>query len=189
MLLVLARYWWIFLLKGLFAIALGILAFVTPIKTLFAVLLVWGVFAVVEGVASIVQGIVGRRQHQALWPMVIVGLLGVAAGIIAWAWPGLTAFVLLAFIAFWSIFRGIFEIVAAIRIRKEIEGEWLLILAGLLSVVFGLVLLIRPGVGLLTLMFILGVYALLVGVATVFLALRLRKLKTVLEPGGTPATV
>ena len=103
-----------------------------------------------------------------------MGLSGIAAGILTFAWPGITAFVLLLFIAGWAMATGVLEIVGAIRLRKEIENEWLLIASGVLSVIFGLILVAQPGTGALALLYVIGTYAILFGILEVWLSLRLR---------------
>ena len=109
------------------------------------------------------------------WLEVLRGVAAIVFGILAFAWPGITAFILLFFIAGWAIVLGIFEIIGAIRLRKEIEGEWLLILNGAISVLFGLLLLWRPGVGALAVVWIIGAYAILLGIIYVIFGLKLRK--------------
>jgi uncharacterized membrane protein HdeD (DUF308 family) len=108
------------------------------------------------------------------WWLAIVGLLGIAAGILTFAWPGITALVLLLFIAFWAIAIGVMQIVGAIKLRKEIDNEWLLIFCGVLSVLFGLILIVQPQTGALALVFLIGFYAILEGIGLVALSQRLR---------------
>jgi hypothetical protein len=108
------------------------------------------------------------------WWLALVGLFGIAAGILTFAWPGITALVLLLFIAGWAIATGVSQIVGAIRLRKEIENEWLLIASGVLSVIFGLILVAQPGTGALALLYVIGIYAVLYGILEVWLSLRLR---------------
>ena len=172
----LTRSWWVFLLRGIFAVILGIVAFARPMTTLWALVVIWGAYAVAEGVMALWAGIADDGRAQRRWFLVVAGLAGVLAGIGAWLWPGLTAMVLLGIIAGWSIIRGIFEMAAAIALRKVIDNEWLLLTAGALSVIFGLVLIARPGVGLVALVWMIGVYALVSGVILVMLAFRLRSL-------------
>jgi uncharacterized membrane protein HdeD (DUF308 family) len=172
----LTRSWWVFLLRGIFAVILAIVAFTRPLSTLYALVVIWGAYAVAEGVMALWAGIADDGRQQRRWFLVIAGLAGVLAGIGAWLWPGLTAVVLLGIIAGWSIVRGIFEMAAAVVLRKAIENEWMLLAAGALSVLFGLVLLARPGVGLVALVWMVGVYALVNGVLLVMLAFRLRAL-------------
>lgn len=169
----LAKNWWMLLLRGICAILFGILAFVWPAMTLVTLILLYGAFAFVDGIFALIAAIAGGAAAPRWW-LAIVGLLGIAAGLATWFWPGLTALVLLYFIAAWSIATGVMQIVGAIQLRKEIDNEWLLIAAGVISVLFGGLLFARPGAGAIAVLFIIGVYALLYGVLLVFLALRLR---------------
>ena len=109
--------------------------------------------------------------------LAIVGVAGIIAGLLAFAWPGVTALVLLLFIACWAIVIGLMQIWGAIQLRKEIEGEWLLVLSGLLSVAFGVILLARPGIGALAVVWLIGWYAILAGAIYITLAFRLKKHK------------
>jgi uncharacterized membrane protein HdeD (DUF308 family) len=170
----LGRNWWLVLLRGIAAILFGVLAFIWPGLTLFTLVIFWGAFALVDGVLALAAAVMGGNPMPRWW-LAIVGLAGVAVGILTFAWPGITALVLLIFIAAWAIVLGVFEIIGAIRLRKEMEGEWLLILNGALSVLFGLVLLWRPGVGALAVVWIIGAYAILLGVIYIVFALKLRK--------------
>jgi uncharacterized membrane protein HdeD (DUF308 family) len=150
-----ADNWWLVLLRGLAAIAFGILAFAWPVITLLTLTLLWGAYAVADGLFALWGAVAGPRgQMGARFWLVIVGIAGVIAGLLAFAWPGVTALVLLFFIAVWAIVIGIMQIWGAIQLRKEMEGEWLLILSGLLSVAFGILLLVRPGLGALAVVWI-----------------------------------
>jgi uncharacterized membrane protein HdeD (DUF308 family) len=169
----LGRNWWLLVLRGIAAIIFGVLAFMWPGLTLFTLVIFWGAFALVDGVLALAAAIMGGNPTPRWW-LAIVGITGVLAGILTFAWPGITALLLLVFIATWAIVLGIFEIAGAIRLRKEIEGEWLLILNGALSVLFGLVLLWRPGVGALAVVWIIGTYAILVGIIYIAFGLKLR---------------
>ena len=170
----LARNWWLEVLRGIAAIVFGILAFVWPGITLFTLVLFYGAFVLVDGVLALAAAVKGGNATPRWW-LAIVGLAGIVAGALTFVWPGITAFILLFFIAGWAIVLGIFEIIGAIRLRKEIEGEWLLILNGVLSVLFGLVLLWRPGLGALAVVWIIGAYAIILGVIYVIFGLKLRK--------------
>jgi uncharacterized membrane protein HdeD (DUF308 family) len=172
----LGRNWWLIVLRGIAAILFGILAFIWPGLTLFTLVIFWGAFALVDGVLALAAAVMGGNPAPRWW-LAIVGVAGVAAGILTFVWPGITALVLLVFIAAWAIVLGVFEIVGAIRLRKEIEGEWFLILNGVLSVLFGVVLLWRPGVGALAVIWIIGAYAIILGVVYVAFGLKLRKHK------------
>jgi uncharacterized membrane protein HdeD (DUF308 family) len=175
----LADHWWLLLLRGIAAIIFGVLAFMWPVLTLLTLTFLWGAYAVVDGVLALWEAIAGQgrsRMGSRFW-LAIVGIAGIIAGLLAFAWPGLTALVLLMFIAIWAIVTGLFEIWGAIQLRKEIEGEWLLILSGLLSVAFGVILLARPGVGALAVVWLIGWYAILAGAVYIALAFRLKKHK------------
>lgn len=166
-----ARNWWTFLLRGLVAVLFAVMAFLWPGLTLAALVLVWGAFAFVDGIFAIVSGVRSRW-----WAFVFFGVLGVLAGLVALFMPGVTALALLLVIAAWAIVRGVFEIVAAIRLRKEIRGEWMLVLAGVASVGLGVLMILFPDAGALAVVWLIGLQALLAGVLMFALALRLRRL-------------
>ena len=184
MLDVLARNWWALALRGVVAILFGLAALVWPGLTLTALVLLFGADALVDGVFAVVAAIAraGRERHW--WALLLEGLLGIAAGVVTLAWPGITGLVLLLFIAAWAIITGVVEIVAAIRLRREIEGEFLLGLGGALSVLFGLLLIVRPGAGALAVAWLIGIYAILFGALLLALAVRLRGLR---GRGGAPS--
>lgn len=174
MLHALAQNWWLFLLRGLCAIVLGVLAFVWPGATLLTLVLLYGAFALVDGVTAIITAIKGE-QLTSRWWLAIIGGLGIVAGILTLYWPGLTALVLLLFIAIWAIATGITQIIGGLRLRKEIANEWLPIVSGVLSVLFGLLLLAQPGAGVLAMIFAIGAYAIAQGILMVAFSLRLRR--------------
>src|SRR5918996_5648312 len=168
---VLSRNWWLVALRGLAAIVFGVLAFVWPAITLFALVLLFGAYMLVDGIFAIVAAVRAARREARWWLLLIEGVLGVLAGLVAFFWPGLTALALLYFIAAWAIVTGIMEIVAAIRLRQEIEGEWALGLSGLLSVIFGILLVVLPApAGLLSLVWLVAAYAVATGVLLLILA-------------------
>ena len=170
----LCRNWWLLLLRGIAAFAFGVLTFVWPGMTLLTLVLLYGAYAFIDGVLAISAAVMGGAPAPRWW-LAIIGLLGIAVGILTFAWPGVTALVLLLFIAGWAIATGILQIVGAIRLRKEIDNEWLLIAGGVLSVLFGLILVAQPGTGALALLYVIGFYAILNGILLVGLSLRLRK--------------
>jgi uncharacterized membrane protein HdeD (DUF308 family) len=170
----LAQNWWLLLLRGIAAIVFGLLAFVWPGLTLVTLVLFYGAFALIDGVLAVIAAVKGGTPAPRWW-LALVGVAGIAAGVLTFLWPGVTALVLLFFIAGWAIAVGVFEIVGAIRLRKEIDNEWLLIAGGALSVLFGVLVLLLPGAGALALVWIIGSYAIVYGVILVSLALRLRK--------------
>ena len=170
----LAKNWWLLLLRGIAGILFGVLAFIWPGITLLTLIIFYGAYALLDGIFAIAAAIRGGDM-QSRWWLILIGVLGIAAGLLTFLWPGLTALVLTSFIGAWSLIHGIFEIVGAIKIRKEIDSEWWLILSGALSVLFGLALLIMPGAGALALIWIIGIYSIIFGGLLVGFALRLKK--------------
>jgi uncharacterized membrane protein HdeD (DUF308 family) len=174
MLHALAKIWWVFLLRGVCAILFGSLTFVWPGVTLVTLVLFYGAFAFADGVLAVIAAMTGGRSEPRWW-LAIVGVAGIAAGVLTFLWPGITALVLLLFIAGWAIATGGMQIIGAIKLRKEIDNEWFLIAGGVLSVFFGLLLLVQPGSGALALIFVIGIYAIVYGILQVSFSLRLRK--------------
>ena len=170
----LARRWWLLLLRGIAAILFGILAFVWPGLTLVTLVLLYGAFALVDGIIVLAAAFSGAAKPIPTWWLVVIGLLGVAAGIVTFLWPGMSAIVLVLFIGAWAVAHGIFEIIGAIQLRKEIENEWALILGGILSVIFGVVILIAPGAGALALVWAIAAYSIVFGLLLVAFSLRVR---------------
>jgi uncharacterized membrane protein HdeD (DUF308 family) len=175
MLHALAKSWWLVLLRGIAGILFGLLAFVWPGLTLVTLVLLYGVYALVDGACALAAAFTGAAKPAPTWWLVVVGLLGIAAAGVAFLWPGPTALVLVLLIGGWAIAHGIFEIIGAIRLRKEIDNEWWLILAGAVSVAFGVLVLIAPGAGALALIWLIGAYSIVFGAMLVGLSLRLRK--------------
>ena len=157
----LARHWWVIALRGVAAVLFGVLAFVWPGMTLAVLVLLFGAYALVDGVLAIVVAVRGGTDHRLA--MGLEGVVSVLAGLAAFVFPGLTALVLLYIIAFWAILTGVLEVVAAIRLRRAITNEWGLIIGGVLSVLFGIVLIAAPGTGALAVVLLIGAYAVLFG--------------------------
>jgi uncharacterized membrane protein HdeD (DUF308 family) len=170
----LARHWWAVGLRGVAAIVFGILTLLVPQFTLFALIIFFGAYVLVDGVIAIVLAIMGRENIRHWGWLLVEGTAGVLIGIITLRWPGVTALILLAFIAAWAIITGVGEIFEAVELRKVINNEWLLIVSGALSVLFGLVLLLFPLMTALALVNVIGIYALLFGALLLALAWRLR---------------
>ena len=171
---ILSRYWWMTMLRGVIWVLFGLVAFVRPGISLVTLTLLFGAFAFVDGVAAVVTGIGGRHEHEQWWILLLLGLCGIGVGVMTFLSPGLTALVLLFYIATWAIVTGVLEIAAAIRLRKEITGEFWLALAGILSVAFGLFVVARPGAGALALLWLIAFYAIAFGVALILLSLKVR---------------
>jgi uncharacterized membrane protein HdeD (DUF308 family) len=176
MLTALTRHWWIFLVRGALAILFGLGAFFWPGITLSALVVLFGAFAFADGFMTLVAAIQGRAAIRHWWLYLLEGLAGIGAGALAFFWPGITAVVLLMFIAAWAVVTGILEIAAAVRLRKEIEGEWALGLSGVLSILFGVILMARPAAGALAVVWLIGAYAVAFGMVMVALSFKLRGL-------------
>jgi uncharacterized membrane protein HdeD (DUF308 family) len=171
---VLSRNWWALLLRGLVAIAFGILVWLLPGISLATLVLLFGVYILVDGILGIWAAIVGGNEGENRWVLALWGLVGIGVGILTFAAPGVTALALLFYIAIWAMATGVLEIVAAVRLRKEIAGEWLLVVGGLVSILFGFILMARPAAGALAVLWLIGVYAVVFGVLLVILAFKVR---------------
>jgi uncharacterized membrane protein HdeD (DUF308 family) len=170
--------WWALGLRALAAILLGIIALALPGPTLAAIVIVFGIYAITDGVLAIIAAIRGIRRKERWGAMLFEGIIGIVAGAIALVWPGIGALALTFLVAGWALATGAFEIAAAIRLRKIMTGEWLLMIAGILSILLGVLVAAFPGVGALTLVWWLGAYALAYGVISLVLALRVRSWTT-----------
>ena len=168
--------WWALVIRGLAAIAFGILAFAKPSFSLLALVILWGAYALVDGVFNIVLSIRGARIVPGWGWLLAEGLVSIGAGVAAFVWPAITAVALLVVIAVWAVLTGIAEIATAIRLRRHLRGEWMLAAGGVLSILFGVLLAVNPGAGALTVTWLIGLYALLFGAVLVALGFRLRNL-------------
>ncbi len=177
MLQALAQNWWAIVVRGVFAVLFGLAAFVWPGLTLTVLVLLYGAYALVDGVLAVIWSLAGRHPGAFPWGVLLAGVAGIFFGVITFLWPGLTALALLYLIAAWAIVRGVFEVVAAVHLRREIEGEWLLALSGILSVLLGIVLILAPGAGALAVIWWVGATALVFGVLMILLGLRLKGLR------------
>jgi uncharacterized membrane protein HdeD (DUF308 family) len=168
-------HWWALAIRGAIAILFGLAALLRPDIALQALILLFGAYALVDGVFAVVGVFGGTRGGTPRWLLLIEGIAGILAGLIAFVLPGLTAVVLLYLIAVWAIVTGIFEIATAIRLRQEITGEWALIIGGALSILFGVILaVIGPVAGLLSLIWLIGVYAVAFGILMLITAFQVR---------------
>ena len=173
----LSENWWVLALRGLLAMLFGFAALFLPLGTLEVVGRLFGVYAILEGALVVLMGIMGIRGTRYTGAFLAEGAFGIVAGLVALAWPGVTALVLLYVVAIWAILSGVAEVIAAVALRREIGGEWLLFLVGVLSVVLGVAMAILPGVGVLSLVWLLGIYALAIGFAMIVLAFRVRDVR------------
>jgi uncharacterized membrane protein HdeD (DUF308 family) len=186
----LARWWWVVVLRGVVAIVFGVLAFVAPSLGLALFVALFAIWALVDGVGSLVTGIRTRGQDRSWWIEILEGIAGVAAGVIAVLFPAFAAEVLLVLIAAWAIVTGMIEIVLAVRLRRVIEGEAWLALAGVVSILFGVVVVLFPAAGALSVVWLIGSFAMAFGVFLVLLGWRLRgvdelaRRDAAMNPGG-----
>ncbi len=171
----LSRTWWTLLLRGALWILFGLLTFSRPLMTLVTLTLLFGVFVLADGVWTVVGAVAGREEHEHWWVLLLTGLCGIVAGALTLVSPGLTAVILLLYVAAWAIVTGVLEVMTAVRLRAEIEGEGWFVLAGIASIAFGVLLLARPAAGVLSALWLLATYALVYGVLLVVLAFRARR--------------
>ena len=171
---ILSHYWWMTLIRGVIAILFGIMLFAWPQMSLASLVLVFGAFALADGVANVVTAIGGREENETWWVLLLSGLAGIGVGVLTFLNPGATALALLFYIAIWAIATGLLQVVAAVRLRKEIEGEFWLGLAGVASIVFGALIAARPGEGALAVLWLIATYAITYGVILIVLAFQAR---------------
>ena len=171
---VVARNWWALALRGVLGMLFGVFTFVAPAAALAALVLLFGAYALVDGVFNIVAALRDARGDRGWWALLLSGVAGVVAGLVAFAAPAFTALVLLYVIAAWALVTGALEIATAIRLRRHITGEWLMALNGALSIVFGGLVMVAPVVGALALVLLVGAYAFVSGLLLVALGFRLR---------------
>ena len=150
MLALLSKYWWVLVVRGVMAIALGIFAFMWPQETITALVVVFGAIALVDGTIAVVSSIAGHSLTSYWWVLLLQGLLGIGVGLMTLFNPAITAVALLLYIAVWAIGMGVLQVIAAVQLRHDITGEWWLALGGIASVVFGFLLIRNPAAGALT---------------------------------------
>jgi uncharacterized membrane protein HdeD (DUF308 family) len=179
----LTRHWWLIVLRGVLAILFGIIALVWPGITIAALVLVFGIYALADGIVSLYSSFTRRDLSggDRGW-LALQGALGIIVGILVFVWPGITALVLLVLIAAWALVTGVLQIVAAFNLRREIRNEWWLLIGGILSIIAGIILIVRPGVGALALIWVIGIYAIVYGIAQLVLGFRLRSMTARLRP-------
>jgi uncharacterized membrane protein HdeD (DUF308 family) len=162
------------LIRGIVGVAIGALAILWPGITLAVLVGIFGFYAILDGITNLMLGLSRREPHTGSWAQAVQGVFGVCAGVLALLWPGVTALVLVLFIGAWAIVTGVLEIIAAVRLRRVISGEWLLALSGCMSVLFGILVFAFPGAGAVSIAWILGVYTVAAGMVLIMLGLRLR---------------
>jgi uncharacterized membrane protein HdeD (DUF308 family) len=170
----LVRNWWAVLLRGIAAVLFGLIAFLWPGATGIALVILFGAYAFVDGIFALVSAIRAAEGHERWIPFLIEGIVGLVFAAITMFDLGLAAFALYITIAAWAVITGIFELVAAVQLRKVIPNDWLLFLGGIASIVFGILMIAYPLVGALTVIWLIGAYAILFGVIMIGFSLRLR---------------
>lgn len=170
----LSEYWWVLLLRGILAIAFGVLAFSWPGLTWMTLVIFFAAWIFVDGIFDVFHAFAGRKDNENWWLLLLEGLLGIAFGVITYQAPHITTLVLLLYIAFWAITSGILRIVLAIRLRKEIEGEWFMALAGVASILFGMIMIARPGTGAMAVLMVIAAWSIIVGTFMVILSFKAR---------------
>jgi uncharacterized membrane protein HdeD (DUF308 family) len=167
--------WWALALRGIVAIIFGLIAFFVPGVTLYALALIFGAYALIDGIVSLIAAVRSARHGEHWWALLFEGIVGLGAGAAVLIWPLLSLVVLVYLIAAWAVITGIFEIAAAVRLRHHVAGEWLLAVVGILSVAFGVLLFAAPGPGAVVLAWWLGAYVFVFGILLLGLAFRLRR--------------
>ena len=169
--------WWLLALRGLIAVVFGVLAFMWPQATLITLVLLFGAFALVNGILSLILAAKIPKGYPRVASLILGGLLGILVGLLTFIMPGITALGLLILIAVWAVVTGIMEFVTAVRLRKIITNEWLLMLAGIASVAFGVILLLQPAAGALALIWLIATWAVVFGILLIIVAFRMRNWK------------
>jgi uncharacterized membrane protein HdeD (DUF308 family) len=185
---ILASNWDLFLVRGILAILFGIGILLLPAITVIVLVVMFGAYALVDGIILSVIAIKDRKEHSDWWLLLLTGLVNIAAGVVSFGWPGITAISLFYLIVAWAIATGISEVIFAIRFHKEIEGEWLMVVNGLVSVGFGILLIAQPVAGVLAVLWLIGSYAIAYGVMLLVLAFRLRNLQVKDDARQTEST-
>src|SRR4029453_3509009 len=171
------RYWWTVALRGALAVLFGLAAWIWADVTIRVLVLLFGFYALVDGLLALAAALAGGRPASGRrgW-LIFEGVAGVAVGVLTFIWPEITTLVLLYLIAVWAIATGVLEVVPAVMLRRGLRGEWLLAAGGIISVLFGLFLVIRPGDGAIAVAWLIGLYAIIFGIALIALGFRLRQL-------------
>jgi uncharacterized membrane protein HdeD (DUF308 family) len=183
--IILATNWWSLVIRGVLAILLGVITFAWPGITLTALVFLFGAYALLDGTVSLIGAVRAARAHERWGALLIEGFAGIAAAMVTVVWPPITGLALVYIIGAWAVVTGIFEMVAAARLRKYISGEWLLALSGLASLVFGILIMIAPLAGALVIALWVGAYALVFGALLVGLGFRLRAWAKEVSAGGS----
>ena len=172
--IVLARNWWSLVLRGIIAIVAGIVTIIWPGITVAGLIILFGAYSLLDGVMSVLGAVRAAESHERWGVLVLEGVVGIAAAVVTVLWPAITLLALVWIIAAWAVVTGVFEIVAAVRLRRYIQREWLLVLSGIVSVLFGVIVAALPLAGALVIALWIGAYMLIFGILLLTLGLRLR---------------
>jgi uncharacterized membrane protein HdeD (DUF308 family) len=176
-----SKYWWVFTIRGLLAIAFGLAALFWPTLTIGVMVLLFGLFALFEGGLAIITSF-GKGDEKGGWTFLFEGVVGLLVCVIVLLgssigsilWPEVAAVMLVYYIAGWAILAGLFKTITAIRIRNEVKGEWVLGLSGSISILVGLILILRPGAGILAVAWLVGIFAIILGTCLTLLGMKFR---------------
>jgi uncharacterized membrane protein HdeD (DUF308 family) len=171
-----ASHWWLFLIRGLLALAIGVAAPFFPIATLYAITILFGAYAFIDGAFALVTAFrVRHENHRWIW-LIVEGVIGIGVGLYVFAVPAAGLFALVLLLGFWAVFTGAFEVASAFNMRVHVPNEWLWIIIGALSIVFGVFVFFAPIFGLFALLWMFSIYFVVTGIALIALAFRLRSL-------------
>jgi uncharacterized membrane protein HdeD (DUF308 family) len=180
-------HWWLFLIRGLLALALGIAVPFFQVAAIFAIAILVGAYCFADGVVAIVAAFRMSHAGGSWWWLVLEGILGIAVGVVTFFYPGITIFALAYLVGAWAIVTGVLSIASAIRLRQHVPNEWLWMIGAVLSIIFGILVYIAPVFGLLFIVWMVSIYAILAGIFFIWLAFRLRA-HAPLASGGSPTT-
>lgn len=168
------KYWWLFLIRGLLGIALGVFALIFPAATLWAFLLLIGAYLLVDGIATIAKAIQIFRSDRQWWVLLLEGILGVVVGILIFALPGISLVTLALLVGYWAFITGVLALVSAFRLRTHVKGEWLYLVFAVVSILFGLYVIVVPAAGLIYITLMISIYGFVAGITMIGLAFRAR---------------
>ena len=170
----LADNWWTLVVRGVIAILFGIVAWIWPGLTVTTLTILFGAWLFVDGIFEIISAFANRDRVNSVWPLIIAGVINIIVGLIVLVWPGLSAIALMYMIAIWAILTGLLAIVTAIQLRKRIENEWAIGLTGAVSIIFGVLVMIFPGDGAVALVWVIGIWAIVIGIGLIADGFRLK---------------
>lgn len=171
---IIEKRWWVFALRGLIAVALGIIALVNPGIALLTLIIIFGIYSFVDGLFDVIISISNRKDNEKWWALLIAGIASVVIGVISLTNPSITGIALVYLIAAKALINGVLEIAAAIELRHFIEGEWMMVISGILSILFGIVLFASPNQGALAMLWVIGIFAIVIGIWLIIFAFHLR---------------